>query len=183
MRLDYPLGPTALVVDAGGYEGQWASDIFGRFACRVHVFEPVASFADRIGARFAHNPAIVVHREGLAGRTRTETIHLRANGSSIFGRAEGPGETIALRDVAEWWSAHHIEQIDLLKLNIEGGEYEVLERLLETGLVARVVAVQVQFHQTVPDAAARYEKIAAALAATHRLTWRYPWVWENWQRR
>src|ERR1039458_4115815 len=41
LRFDYDLSSAALVFDLGGFEGRWASDIFGRFCCRVHVFEPV----------------------------------------------------------------------------------------------------------------------------------------------
>ena len=30
LRLDYDLAAASIVFDLGGYEGQWASDIFGR---------------------------------------------------------------------------------------------------------------------------------------------------------
>ena len=54
LRLDYPLSAQSLVFDLGGYKGQWASDIFGRFACRVLVFEPIVPFADAIQIGRAH---------------------------------------------------------------------------------------------------------------------------------
>ena len=40
LRLNYPLTDKSIVLDLGGYEGQWASDIFSRYCCFIHVFEP-----------------------------------------------------------------------------------------------------------------------------------------------
>src|SRR5689334_20464611 len=48
LRLDYDLGPESTVLDVGGYEGQFASDIVAMYGCRVEVFEPVPAFAQRI---------------------------------------------------------------------------------------------------------------------------------------
>src|SRR4051794_32654586 len=61
LRLDFPLDTSSVVADVGGYQGQWASDIYARFRCRIHVYEPAAECADRIRERFEHNPDIVVH--------------------------------------------------------------------------------------------------------------------------
>ncbi len=53
--------PTRMVLDLGGYEGQWASDLYARRRCRIDVFEPVARFAAAIAERFRHNSDIRVH--------------------------------------------------------------------------------------------------------------------------
>ncbi|HEX9426866.1 MAG TPA: FkbM family methyltransferase [Candidatus Polarisedimenticolia bacterium] len=184
-RLDYDLDGSAVVLDLGGYEGQWASDIFGRFACTIHVFEPVPEFADRIAARFARNPKIRLHRVGLAGREGTATIALAADASSTHAPAApgAPRRSIALRAAAEFFREQGIGTVDLMKINIEGGEYELLEHLIEGGLIGRIRHLQVQFHDFVPDAARRMEAIQSRLMATHSLTWQYRFVWENWRRR
>ena len=41
-RLVSDLDESSLVFDVGGFEGQWASDIFGRFACRVRSLPGVS---------------------------------------------------------------------------------------------------------------------------------------------
>src|SRR3954451_14159129 len=69
LRLDYALTSSSVVFDVGGYQGQWASDIFSRFLCRVDVFEPVKEFAQEIERRFSGNDAIVVHAFGLGATT------------------------------------------------------------------------------------------------------------------
>jgi FkbM family methyltransferase len=184
-RLDYDLGASAIVLDLGGYEGQWASDVFGRFGCTIHILEPVPEFADRIAARFARNPRIHLHRIGLAGRSGEATLSLAADASSAHA-PPAPGarrQAITLVAASEFLGEHRLEAIDLMKINIEGGEYELLEHLLDTGLIRRIREIQVQFHDFVPDAEARMGAIQGRLARTHDLTWQYRFVWENWRRR
>jgi hypothetical protein len=58
----------------------------------------------------------------------------------------------------------------------------LLGHIIGAGLQKRIKNIQVQFHQIagVPFAA-WYNKIANDLNKTHRLTWHYPYCWENWQ--
>src|SRR5262249_51252950 len=80
-------------------------------------------------------------------------------------------------------AAENIGEVSLMKINIEGGEYDLLENLIATGLISRIRDIQVQFHMDIPDAERRMHAIQSRLAGTHRLTFQYPFVWENWQRR
>ncbi len=184
-RLDYDLDANAIVFDLGGYEGQWSSDIFGRFACAIHIFEPVSEFADRIAARFAANPKIRLHRVGLAARGGTATLTLAADASSLHAPAAAgaPRRPITLVAAADFCRDQRIETVDLMKINIEGGEYDLLEHLIDSGLIRRIRQLQIQFHDFVPDAARRMEAIQARLATTHAPTWQYRFVWENWRLR
>lgn len=183
LRVEYDLGPDSLVLDAGGFRGDWASDIFARYLCAVLVFEPVRSFADGIAKRFRQNPKIRLFRFGMGGSSRKETLHLRENASSIFGGGPGSGssEEIEIKDIAAFIRENGIKKIDLLKLNIEGMEYEVLERLLETGLARIITDIQVQFHNVAPDSEARMRAIQKGLGQSHRPTYQYKFVWENWR--
>lgn len=182
LRFDYPLEPESLVVDLGGYEGQWASDLYARARCRILVLEPVERFADRIRERFARNPDIEVFAYGLGGASRTETIHVRGASSSTHKRKGAP-EHIRLIDVRDWFAEHEIADVALMKVNIEGGEFELLERLLETGLISRIRDLQVQFHWVSADSDRRMAAIQEQLRATHESTYQYRYIWENWRRR
>lgn len=185
-RLDYPLDATSVVVDLGGFEGQWASDIVARFGCEVHVFEPVGRFADHIAWRFAHNDRVTVHRVGLASRDGEAVFRLSGPGTSMFAEASGAaqGDAVPVRfaEAVGYLEQQGISRIDLLKLNIEGGEFDLLEHLVDQGRLASVGHLQVQFHDVVPAAAARREAIRARLAVSHELAWDEPWLWESWSR-
>jgi len=179
MRFDYDLNESSLVLDLGGYEGQWASDIFSMYGCRIVVFEPVKEFAEAIQKRFGRNPRIRVLPFGLGGRTRMERIRLCKDGSSIFKTSDTTQE-IKLLDVSEWLHDQDITAVDLMKVNIEGGEYELLDRLIETGRIGAIRNLQVQFHNVAPDSAMRMEQLRQQVSRTHRPTYQYRFVWENW---
>ena len=179
LRYDYDLSPESVVLDLGGYEGQWASNLFARYLCNIHVFEPVSAFAQQIGERFKRNEKIRVHPFGLGGASREEDIHLDADGSSTMG-SSAEVEMIRIVDVHEWLTENNIGRVALMKINIEGGEYELLERMIETHSIPHVANFQIQFHNFTEDARSRMENIQQALGKTHRLTYQYDFVWENW---
>src|SRR5262245_41613771 len=83
-RYDYDLGGNSLVLDVGGYKGQWASDIYARYNCRVLVLEPVRQFADAMEKRFQRNPQIEVVCLALGATSRQEAIALDEDGSSMY---------------------------------------------------------------------------------------------------
>jgi FkbM family methyltransferase len=180
-RFDYNLDEHSFVLDLGGYEGQWASDLYARYRCRIAIFEPVARFARNIDARFGKNGDIEVFQCGLGASSRTETIYVHGASSSTH-KKQAQSEQIELVDVRQWFEDHNIEAVQLMKVNIEGGEYELLERLIATGLIGRIDDIQVQFHNFTPDAPARMEQLQHAMRATHTPTYQYRFVWENWRR-
>ena len=181
-RLDYPLKEDSLVFDLGGYEGQWASDIFARYQCNIHIFEPVKEYFENIEKRFKENDRIVAHDIGLGSKTKDETITIDADSSSIF-KSGSNGQKIRLVSADEYFKVNGIEKIDLMKINIEGGEYDLLEHLVQYEHVKKIENIQVQFHEFVPDAKLRMNKIKRNLENTHYLTYEYHFVWENWRLR
>jgi FkbM family methyltransferase len=180
LRLDYDLNEKSVVFDVGGYEGKWASDIFSRYACSIYVFEPVPHFAANITRRFVRNPRVKVFDFGLAGITRAAQIAVDKDASSVF-RQTGSMEEIRLVRACDFINSNDISNIDLMKINIEGEEYDLLDHLLDCGLTKRITNIQVQFHDFVPNAEERMNKIQERLSKTHSLTYQYPFVWENWK--
>jgi hypothetical protein len=55
------LGTGSVVLDIGGFEGNWAAEIHARYGARVHIFEPHPTFASNIAERFLGNHSIIVH--------------------------------------------------------------------------------------------------------------------------
>ena len=181
LRLDYPLTPDSTVLDVGGYQGQWASDIVERYGCKVMVFEPWPAFARQMENRFRDTTAVTVYPFGLGARSRTEPLYGQGDSTSVFQRSKGAeSQPLPIRALAETWQELDLHFVELMKINIEGGEYELLEALITTKLIRRVRDVQVQFHKIVPGAPARRRLLQDQLAATHRLTYSIPFVWENW---
>lgn len=184
LRLDYPLDPTSIVLDVGGFEGNFAAALYARYGCMIHVFEPVPAFFCGLQERFAGNTNIILHPFGLGGRTETVTMSLAANGSSHV-KAGGCNQPISaqIRSFEEFMATSNIERIDLMKINIEGAEFDLLDHMLDAGRVKIIQDLQVQFHRFVPDACRRRRAIRRRVAVTHRLSYDYYFVWENWHRK
>lgn len=180
LRQEYDLDADSVVLDVGGYEGQWASDIFSRYCSTIYIFEPVQSFAEAIKKRFKKNQKIIVHAAGLSSITKKANINVSLDGSSMV-KVAGSSAEIDLIDVAEFFKENNIEEVGLMKINIEGAEYDLLDRMIEQNLISKVENIQVQFHNFFPTAEARMLKIQSALEQTHKLTYQFKFVWENWQ--
>jgi len=183
LRLQYDLTAESWVLDLGGYQGQWASDIFAVSGCRVDVFEPVKSFAEQMKNRFAKNPRIRVFGFGLGASDRKETITINGAASSCVRSGSGAkSEEIEIKSILSFLKKEGSREVALMKVNIEGGEYELLEALLNDGAISRVRDLQVQFHDFVSGAEERRAALHIRLQATHRLTYEFPFIWENWRR-
>lgn len=171
LRYKYKLAPSDIVIDIGAYRGEWASTIFHRYQCSVIMVEP--------------GPWIV-------GCTAGEVINKAAgtsNGMQTFGgdhyytSSLEPGVTqYETFDINSLLAKY--EDIALVKINIEGAEYELLNHVIDAGLHQRVRNFQIQFHQIEgEDYEQWYAAIEAKLAVTHEPLWRYKFVWENWRRK
>ena len=183
LRMDYPLGPESLVLDVGGYQGDFAADVVSRYGAKVLVFEPMPGFAASSKERFAGEPRVTVLPYGLGATDGQLMISQQDDASSFFRAHQGApsGPVVDVRAVAGVWKELQIDRVDLIKINIEGGEYELLPALIDAGLIARIANIQVQFHDFVPGAAAFRDAIRRELAKTHDELWCYEFVWESWR--
>jgi FkbM family methyltransferase len=182
LRFSVAIPPGGAVLDIGAYTGEYAEALAARGVGRIEAFEPVPDYAAACRARAARHPAIRVHEYGLADRDFRTRMTLDGLASSSY-RSHGAMIEAEFRDIAGILAALDLPEIALAKINIEGGEYAILPRLIETGLITRFAALLIQFHRIDSGSEAAYATIAARLSATHAPAWRYPFVWELWQRR
>jgi FkbM family methyltransferase len=177
------LDASAVVVDIGAYTGEMVASVRELYGCQVHAFEPSpASFAV-LRDTFADDDHVALHPYGLGVSDEVLDLELDGPGSSLHGTlGSGGGSTVEVhvRDVLAVFRELGLERIDLLKVNIEGAEYDLLDRLIEGGMLERVRYVVVQFHEWHPGAHRRRRRIRRALRRSHDLVWDYPWIWEMW---
>lgn len=181
-RFDYDLNNESVVFDLGGYKGTWSQKIKGKFDCKIYVFEPIKNLSEGIKSMFLNDSNIHVYDYGLSNDTKTEEISLLSDGSSVFLESKNK-EKINLVSVVDFINDNNIDRIDLMKLNIEGVEYDVLEALIESNLIDIVYNIQVQFHNFVDDAENRRDNIRAKLSEKFNETYCYKFVWENWTKK
>jgi FkbM family methyltransferase len=177
------LDATSMVIDVGAFLGEWSTAIASRYGSTVHAYEPNPGVQHLLREAVADQPTVVIHPYGLGGAEEHAELRLSGPGSTIYGPVvEGRTVPVEIHDVAVELHELGIDRIDLIKLNIEGGEYDLLDRLLATGWMERIDTLSVQFHEWHPHAYRRRRAIRRALGATHDEVWCYPWVWELWRR-
>jgi FkbM family methyltransferase len=180
LRVEYDLNSESTVLDVGGFMGQWTSDIFSRYCAHVYVFEPLPQFADSIARRFKRNARVQIYPFGLSDKSGVFNLYPDEDGTSTFQRSSEPVPA-QFRAASEVFKECGFEHVDLMKINIEGGEYSLLEHLMDTGWIHRIANIQVQFHDIMPESRQHMIAIQDRLTMTHRITWQYPLVWENWE--
>ena len=180
LRLNYNLNKNSIVFDVGGYKGWFAENIYSRYGSKIYVFEPVTSFYNNLEIKFKNIKEIKVHNFGLSDIDKKDIISVSENASSIYLKDKNNSQQITLMSINNFINKNEIIEIDLLKLNIEGGEFFVIPALIESGLVKKIKNIQVQFHSFVPNSKIKREKIREQLSETHILSYNYYFVWENW---
>lgn len=178
-RYNYDLNKDSIVFDVGGYEGNWSEKINKLYEPNLFIFEPVIKYYNLITKNFNDNKNVKIHNFGLSNESKKIKINLLDDGSSIF-LGSSNREEIDLIDIVDFINQNNIEKVDLLKLNIEGSEYDVLEHLISKDKIKNIKNIQVQFHSFVKNSIERRNKIRDILKNTHKETYCYNFVWENW---
>jgi FkbM family methyltransferase len=171
--------PENTVFDFGGYEGAWTERILTDYRCKAHVFEPHPTFAARLERKFAAAPNVVVHAYALASQSGSLTLSDDGDASSAL-TERGTSVGARMVSVEEFFAEFPMSQVRLAKINIEGGEYDLIPALVAQGVIDRFACLQIQFHLFAPEDIARRQAVRALLAQTHRCDWAYDFVWEQW---
>jgi len=157
MRYEYNLNPEDTVLDLGSYRMEFANKIKEMYGCKVECFEALDNMA-----AWTHNGTIK-----MGGQYYYSSMY-----------EENADKEYKCVDIKPYLQ----KEIALMKINIEGAEYELLKHIIENGLHKNVKNIQVQFHLVDGiDTEKLYKEISDELTKTHKLTWRYPFVWENWE--
>lgn len=177
---NYPLDNNSIVLDVGGYVGVFTDQLNNLYQPKIEILEPVKSFYSILQKKYKSRRNIRVHNFGLSGKTRTDYIAISGDGSSQFADSRRK-EKVSLIDVKQVTKKY--KKIDLVSVNVEGAEYEILGRLIDSGEIKKIKFLQVQFHDIMPNSKAKRNKLIKQLNKTHKKKFQYPFVWESFERK
>jgi hypothetical protein len=179
LRFNYQVKSTDIILDCGAYHGTWSRRIFDLFHCKIIAFEPIKAYHDMTVRTLAGTSAVVYHA-GIGSTNAVCNISVDGDASSIMAHS-GQQEQISIISIDDIICNHSLSKIRLMKINIEGAEYDLLDYMINTAIVDRIEDIQVQFHSFVTNSADRRQRIRDRLQKTHHLTYDYEFVWENWR--
>jgi len=193
MRYTYDLNKDSIVLDFGGFTGGFAENIASKYGCRVYVYEAVNRYYQQIVKK--KNPNLIAFNCGVSTMNGTTHIHVCDEGSAIREYAEQkkkndkndsyqrnvakyahePLEKIVIRDVVQILNEY--DHVDLLKINIEGIEYEILPHIINSGYINKIKHLQIQFHDFVNNNDVLHTNITSELKKSHNLIFESMWNW------
>lgn len=173
--LEWDISAECVVYEVGAYQGRWALQIARRYNPRLYCFEP-QGWAVQVCRAVLEPYAAQVFAFGLGNcdamlpmaRYGTDGCEMGKDGA-VFGR---------IRDIAKVAQELETPDIDLMLINIEGGEFTLLPHMLQQGVLPR--RLMVQFHDygnPRPQTETR-----RLLAEKYRVMWDYGTVLSAWER-
>ncbi|MDZ4766413.1 MAG: FkbM family methyltransferase [Chloroflexota bacterium] len=146
MRAAVPANGAVTAFDVGANIGEWTHSILEHNpAAVVHCFEPgTTAFAQLQARNFP--PQVVLNPIGMGDTRETRQFHVYSNSllSSLYtGRVNDKGERVIdvqIDTVDQYCADHQIDQIDFLKIDVEGHDLPVLKgaaRMLSEGRIAK----------------------------------------------
>lgn len=174
----FNLKSDSIFFDVGGFEGSYTENIIKEYECNSYIFEPHPVYFEYLKNKFLTFEKIKLFNYGLGGKNRIVYLTDESAGSKVSEKKTK--YKVEIKDIVEVLRELNIKKIDLLKLNIEGSEYELLERLIESGEINKISKMKIQFHENIDNYESRRFLIREKLKLTHKEIWSYYFVWERW---
>jgi FkbM family methyltransferase len=136
-RLGAPAELTLFDVGANvGHYSLLLADVFGSRAA-IHSFEPSHSTFQKLVSNVGTRPNIVPHNFGFGDKDASVTLYACSEQSGLasvykrrldhFNLAMDAAETVELRTADDFCQGQRIQQVHLMKLDVEGNEMKVLQ--------------------------------------------------------
>jgi FkbM family methyltransferase len=143
-----PLTKDSVVVDAGAHRGEFSAEIIRRFGCHCHLVEANPKLVETLIVAGAESitTAALDARDGrgmLHVSENPEATRLFDAGSATIGVEV---ETISLATLMQRLD---IAKIDILKLDIEGAEFDLIAST-PNQILQRINQITVEFHDFKP---------------------------------
>jgi FkbM family methyltransferase len=176
----------SVVVDVGAFTGSWAQNMVDRYDPVIYAFEPNPQSFEALQRKALNNPKLQPRPYGLGDEDVTVEFTLNGLGSSMCddrsSNLDVPRIKVDIAAIDRVWKDMQFGQVDLMKINIEGAEFPLLDKMIRTDLLKMVNCFMIQFHEWHPGAYKKRRRIREELSKTHRLEWEYYFVWEKWVR-
>lgn len=141
----------SVVVDVGlGEDISFSISLIEKYKCIVHGFDPTPKSIDYVKKKSPVN--FILYEIGVAGSTRIAKFFLPVNPSHVSGSLTksnhvGRNEIdVNLVDLSEVLFKIKKDRIDLLKIDIEGSEYELLNSDAFRMNANRISILCIEFH-------------------------------------
>jgi FkbM family methyltransferase len=149
------LGPGSIVYSFGiGEDISFDLAMIAEVGCVVHAFDPTPRSIEWVRGQQTP-PGFVLHEYGIGAHDGTVAFYPPRNPAHVShtvvkgAQAEAGAITVPVKRLTTIMRELGHERVDLLKMDIEGAEYEVVEDVLSGG--AAVKQLLVEYHHRFPQ--------------------------------
>lgn len=177
----YDLNPDSFVVDVGGFDGDWAMRIYCIYSCHIDIYEPHPTLAEQCAHNFLFNEKVTIFNIALGNADGTMKLYGNDMSASLLKNRIGNEHEVSVRKASDFFIERYSGMnIDLLKINIEGAEYDVMPDLINNFGLEAFKNIKIAFHNNVHDYKRKTKEIREDMSATHRMVWGYDDWCESW---
>ena len=145
----------SVVIDIGCNHGEVVRALVDT-GCKIYAFEPHPVFYGMLNSKFSRESNVFLSNEAVWRNKEKRKFYFKKSRTAINGGATLMEEKeniidhslnieVDCLDIAELIG--RFDSVDILKIDVEGAEYELLDRLYESGLHERVKSIYFEDHE------------------------------------
>lgn len=134
----------SVVLDVGAFNGEFAEIILSKFGSNLILLEPLINEFNVLKKKFFLNKKVKVINKALSNNNGKAYLLIDKNNSFITNKNSNKSYEINCLDVKNLFDEEL--KIDLIKLNVEGSEYDIIERLIDLKYLTKCKNYLIQFH-------------------------------------
>lgn len=182
LKYDIDLKPGGIVLDIGAFKGQYTKKMLARNRDMVFwLYEPIADYFQTCQNLFRDKRSITVYQAAVSSDGRDFEMEIDGLRSRHSSGNLTDSVKIASIDIQDIFDS--AQEFELLKMNIEGMEFECLERLINSNSLVKAKYLLIQFHNFEDDSRSKLEKLREGINKDYSNVWQYEWMWELWKRK
>jgi FkbM family methyltransferase len=166
---DLSLNSGSTVIVLGGYLGDSVAKYREKYDSTVYSTEPILEYFSVMQQRFCDDMSVFLFNEATAEKTSEIELFVSGEKTGFF-EITGESRLVKCRDITELIDEAG-RWIDHLEINIEGGEYVVLQRLIDSTYINNCNSILVQFHNYGLRQEFDRAQLRIKLSETHRIVY------------
>ena len=182
LKYSIKLNRTGLVLDIGSYMGNYTGLVLKSNPQLTYwLYEPISEFSSVCVKKFQDMENIVVFQKAVSAdgrRIKMQIDGLRSRQKSVNFPEGVTIDSISIQEIFD-----SVSEIQLVKMNIEGMEYECLEQLIRTNSLIKAKYLLIQFHNFEKDSQNRRDLLRKQMARDFENIFTFEWMWELWIRK
>jgi len=176
------LNKDSVVFVIGAYKGISIEKLDSKYGCQIYGFEPIKEFYNYSVKKFANKKNINLFNYGLGSEDKIIKLYINGDATSEFLK-KGEPEDCKIIDFMKFLDLHPMRNIDLMEMNIEGGEFDLVPYLINNNIIPRIDWLFIQYHCRSQKNTDIINEYHLEFKKTHDLIYNYSFCWERWRRK